>query len=152
MSRAIRAFFLALKMALRGESFAPAHFQPLTDWMDAVEAQLALVLATADKQGLDQVQRQALQLKLDGRLTSLEQSLQMLRHNLKNEYPRLIRLNDSYSMMVVQSLNMNDQYRISRFLVDGGIKSGALRRSLSDLNERLLNLPQIDYPPGGDSR
>ncbi len=150
MSRAIRAFFLALKMALRGESLAPAHFQPLTDWMDAVEAQLALVLATADKQGLDQVQRQALQLKLDGRLTSLEQSLQMLRHNLKNEYPRLIRLNDGYSMMVVQSINMNDQYRVSRFLEDDLIGSAPLRQALVDLNERLLNLPQIDFPQSGD--
>ncbi len=152
MKRAIRAFLRALGMTLRGESFAPAHFQPLLAWMDAVEAQLRVVLHSAEQQGLNQSQRQALQLKLDGRMTSLEQSLQMLRHNLKNEYPRLIRLNDSYSMMVVQSLNLNDQYRISRFLADGGIKSGALRQSLADLNERLLNLPQVNYPPGGDSR
>lgn len=150
MSRAIRAFFLALKMALRGESLAPAHFQPLTDWMDAVESQLALVLDTADEYGLDQDQRQALRLKLDGRLTSLEQSLQMLRHNLKNEYPRLIRLNDGYSMVVVQSINMNDQYRVSRFLEAGFIESQPLRQALEDLNERLLNLPQIDFPQSGD--
>ncbi|MCY4071031.1 MAG: hypothetical protein OXG60_07010 [Chloroflexi bacterium] len=146
MSRAIRAFFRALKMALRGESLTPAHYRPLTAWMDGVESQLSLVLDTADEHGFDQDRRQDLQLKLDGRLTSLEQSLQMLRHNLKNEYPRLIRLNDRYSMMVVQSINMNDQYRVSRFLEDGAIESDPLRQALEDLNQRLLNLPQIEFP------
>ncbi len=146
MSRAIRAFFRALQLTLRRESLAPAHYRPLTAWMDAVGSQLSLVLDTADEHGFDQDRRQDLRLKLDGRLTSLEQSLQMLRHNLKNEYPRLIRLNDAYSMMVVQSINMNDQYRVSRFLEDGAIESGPLRQALEDLNQRLLNLPQIEFP------
>jgi len=94
MKRALRAFFRALQMTLRGESLAPAHYRPLAAWMDGVGSQLSLVLETADEQGFAQDQRQNLRLKLDGRLTSFEQSLQMLRHNLKNEYPRLIRLND----------------------------------------------------------
>ncbi len=149
MKRALRAFFRALQMTLRGESLAPAHYRPLTAWMDGVGSQLSLVLETADEQGFAQDQRQNLRLKLDGRLTSFEQSLQMLRHNLKNEYPRLIRLNDPYSMMVVQSINMNDQYRLSRFLEDGLIESLPLRQALEDLNERLLNLPQIKFPQGG---
>lgn len=151
MSRAIRAFFRALRLALRGESLVPAHYRPLTAWMDAVWSQVSLVLDTADEHGLDQDRRQELRLKLDGRLTSFEQSLQMLRHNLKNEYPRLIQLNDGYSMMVVQSINMNDQYRVSRFLEDGVIESDPLRHALEDLNERLLDLPQINFPESGNS-
>ena len=70
----------------------------------------------------------------------------MLRHNLKNEYPRLIRLDDRYTLMVVQSINLNDQYRVSRFLADGVIESSSLRQALEGLNERLLNLPQLEYP------
>lgn len=146
MMRRLRAFFLALKMTLRGQSPRPAHFAPLENWMAAVDSQLTLVLAAAEAQGLDKNRRQALQLKLDGRMTSLEQSLQMLRHNLRNEYPRLIRLNDAYSMMVVQSLNMNDQYRISRFLEAQLIESVALRQALAGLRERLLEPPQIQMP------
>lgn len=146
MMRTLRAFFLALKMTLRGQSPRPAHFAPLETWMAAVDSQLTLVLAAAEAQGLDKNRRQALQLKLDGRMTSLEQSLQMLRHNLQNEYPRLIRLNDAYSMMVVQSLNMNDQYRVSRFLEAQLIESTALRQALAGLRERLLDLPQIHMP------
>ncbi len=150
MNRAIRAFFRALRMTLRGESYLPAHYRPLTAWMDAVGSQLSLVLDTADEHGFDQDRRQDLRLKLDGRLTSFEQSLQMLRHNLKNEYPRLIRLNDPYSMMVVGSINMNDQYRVSRFLEDGLIESHPLRQALEDLNERLLELPQIEFPASAE--
>ncbi|MCY4021702.1 MAG: hypothetical protein OXG39_20045 [Chloroflexi bacterium] len=150
MKRAIGTFFRALQIALRGESLVPAPYRPLAAWMDAVESHLSLVLDTAEAHGFDHCQRQDLQLKLDGRLTSLEQSLQMLRHNLKNEYPRLMRLNDPYSMMVVQSINMNDQYRVSRFLEDGMIESNALRHALEDLNQRLLNLPQIEFPESGN--
>ena len=114
--------------------------------MDAVGSQLALVIESADAQGFDGGQRQNLRLKLDGRLTSFEQTLQMLRHNLQNEYPRLIILNDRYSMMVLQSINLNDQYRMLRFLEDGAIEPGPLRQALKGLNECLLNLPQIEYP------
>ena len=91
MIRTVRAFFRALQISLRGESLAPVHYRPLEAWMDAVGSQLALVIESADAQGFDRGQRQNLRLKLDGRLTSFEQTLQMLRHNLQNEYPRLIR-------------------------------------------------------------
>ncbi len=146
MIRTVRAFFRALQMSLRGESLAPVHYRPLEAWMDAVGSQLALVIESADAQGFDRGQRQKLRLKLDGRLTSFEQTIQMLRHNLKNEYPRLIRLDDRYTLMVVQSINLNDQYRVSRFLADGVIESSSLRQALEGLNERLLNLPQLEYP------
>ena len=49
-------------------------------------------------------------------------------------------------MMVVQSINLNDQYRMLRFLEDGAIEPGPLRQALESLNERLLNLPQIEFP------
>ena len=146
MIRTVRAFFRALQISLRGESLAPVHYRPLEVWMDAVGSQLALVIESADVQGFDRSQRQILQLKLDGRLTSFEQTLEMLRHNLQNEYPRLIRLNDRYSMMVLQSINLNDQYRVLRFSQDGVIEPDPLRQALDGLNECLLNLPQIEFP------
>ena len=73
----------------------------------------------------------SLSLKLDGRPVTLLRSLDMLRHNLVNEYPRLIRLDDPFSMMVVQSSNFNDQYRLSQFLDADMLESpAAQRRSL----------------------
>lgn len=153
MMRAARALARALYMSLRGESIAPAHYQALEAWMDAVGSELSTVIKSADAAGFDQYRRQNLQLKLDGRLTSFEQTLEMIRHNLQNEYPRLIRLDDRYSMMVVGAINMNDQYRVGRFLEDSLIKDGPLRQALESLNERLLNLPEIAFPePLGGSK
>ena len=74
----------------------------------------------------------------------------MVLHNLVNEYPRLIRLDDSYSLTVVQSSNMNDQYRVGQFAAADAISSAGLRRALDDLHEHLLNLPTIERPEPGD--
>ena len=144
--RVLRAFFTALKMTLRGESATPAHLRPLQAWVDACSEYLSTVLQAADAQGMDTAKRGAIKLKLDGRMTSLEQSLQMLRHNLVNEYPRLIRLDDAQAIMVVQASNVNDQYRVSRFLADDAIGSADVRRSLQALDAHLLALPSIEFP------
>ena len=91
-----------------------------------------------------------IQIKLDGRMTDLELTLQMLRHNLVNEYPRLIRLNESQAIQVIQASNMNDQYRISRFLGDGVVLAPELTRSLEALNAHLQALPPIEFPRTSD--
>ena len=144
MMRVLRAFFKALQLTLRGESLTPAKFRPLEIWIATGRSQLSLVIEAAEAKGVGQQQRQALQLKLDGRMTSLQQTLDMLQHNFVNEYPRLIRLNDNYSMLVAQSINMNDQYRLSSFLSENVIESQELRRALAGLHDHLLNLPTVD--------
>ena len=144
MMRVLRAFFKALQLTLRDESLTPPKFRPLEIWIATGRSLLSLVIEAADASGDGQQQRQALQLKLDGRMTSLQQTLDMLHHNFVNEYPRLIRLNDNYSMLVAQSINMNDQYRLSRFLSEDVIESQDLRRAMEGLHDHLLNLPTVD--------
>lgn len=143
MMRFLRAFREALRLTLRGETPTPAHFLPLAEWSAAGLRKLnaARQAAEADGQDLEHIA-----LKLDGRPTSLEQTLQMLRHNLVNEYPRLMRLDDPFSMLVVQSSNMNDQYRLSQFLEQDAIQSKALRGALAELERHLRELPAIDRP------
>ena len=70
----------------------------------------------------------------------------MIRHNLVNEYPRLIRLDDPFSMTVVQSSNFNDQYRVSQFLAADIRFSDEFQDALAALNSHLLNLPPLDLP------
>ena len=146
MKRIVRAFVKALQMTIRGETIVPAHYQPLEMWIDDGLQTLALVFTTADAHGLPQDKRQQMQLKLDGHLTSLEQTLQMVRHNWINEYPKLIRLDDPYTMMVIQSSNINDQYRVSQFAMADKLASSEVRQALAELNEHLTNLPRIDRP------
>ena len=147
MIKFLRAFWQALRLTLRGETLTPTHFHPLEIWIEAGLGKLTAVFETAEA---DAVDLDALQLRIDGRMTSLERTLQMARHNLVNEYPRLIRLDDPYSMMVVQSSNMNDQYRVSQFLAADVIQSEALKRALADLDTHLLTLPSIDRPEPQD--
>ena len=69
----------------------------------------------------------------------------MVRHNLVNEYPRLIRLDDAFSMTVVNASNMNDQYRVSQFLHADEIRAET-RAALANLDAHLQALPQ-PLPP-----
>ncbi len=141
MIRYTRAVIQALRLTLRGESLSPARFRPLEAWI----AQTLKLLAQAEKAAAkDRIDPAALQLKLDGRPTSLASALAMLRHNLLDVYPRLIRLDDPHSPTVLQSSNLNDQYRVAQFAAADDIRSPALRRALEALNAQLLNLPTID--------
>jgi len=146
MMRPIRAFVKALQMTVKGETITPSHYQPLEAWIDAGLGMLASVVIAADAQGLPQDQRTQIKLKLDGHMTSFDQTLAMVRHNLVNEYPKLIKLDDPYTMMVIQSSNMNDQYRIGRFATADEITSIEVKTRLEALNEHLMNLPTIERP------
>lgn len=146
MIRFVRAFIQALRMTLRGESLTPPHYRALEDWIATSMTLLAEAERAAAAANVDAA---ALRLKLDGRQTSLETSLAMLRHNLLEEYPRLIRLDDPHSMTVVQSSNLNDQYRIGQFAAADALSSPALRRALDELNDHLRNLPRIEMPESG---
>ncbi len=141
MIRFARAFLQALRLTLRGESLSPARYRPLENWIAAGLTLLEQAERAAAAEGIDLA---ALQLKLDGRPTSLDTALKMLRHNLIEEYPRLIHLDDPHSMTVVQSSNMNDQYRVGQFAESAAISSGALRRALAGLDAHLQNLPAIE--------
>lgn len=151
MMRYVRAFIKALQMTARGETIdptpkTPQHFLPLETWINAGLQKLAQVKISADKNSITQDQREKIILRLDGRDTSLEQALGMVRHNLVNEYPKLMQLDDSYTMMVVQSSNMNDQYRVSQFILSDDITAPEIKQALEDLNEHLMNLPAIERP------
>ncbi len=143
MIRFARAFIQALRLTLRGESLTPTRYRPLEAW---IEAGLGLLAGAEQAAALERVDLAALQLKLDGRPTSLETTLKMLRHNLVEEYPRLIRLDDPHSMTVLRSSNLNDQYRVSQFAEIDAISAPPLRQALKDLNAHLLNLPAIEEP------
>ena len=140
MIRFARALIQALCLTLRGQSPSPARYRPFEAWIAQALTLLARVEKAAAAEGLD---RAALQLKLDGRPTSLASALGMLRHNLLDVYPRLLRLDDPHSMTVIQSSNLNDQYRVARF---ADIASPALRRALEALNAHLLKLPALEGP------
>lgn len=137
MIRFARAFVQALHLTLRGRSLTPPRYRPLEAWIAAG------LPALARAEGAAAAELTTLELKLDGRVTSLHSALAMTRHNLTEVYPRLIRLDDPHSMTVIQSSNLNDQYRIGQFAASEMIASAELRGALEELNAHLLNLPAI---------
>ena len=143
MIRFARAFIQALRLTLRGESLTPVHYRPLETW---IAVGLTLLDQAERAAAVDRIDTAALQLKLDGRATSLDTTLKMLRHNLREEYPRLIRLDDPHSMTVVLSSNLNDQYRVGQFAQSDVISSEPLRRALAELAGHLQKLPEADLP------
>lgn len=144
MMRFLRALTRALRLTLKGESLTPRHYRPLAAWIARGLELLEQVESAAATQHFDLA---GLQLKLDGRPISLERTLQMVRHNLANEYPRLISLDDAFSMMVISASNMNDQYRVSQFAVLDAIPADT-RAALAALDVHLQALPQ---PPPDDA-
>lgn len=140
--RFLRVLIQALRLTLRGEALTPTRYRPLASW---IARGLTLVERAESSAAGQRFDLAALQLKLDGRPTSLERTLQMVRHNLVNEYPRLMRLDDAYSMMVVSASNMNDQYRVAQFLEAGEIPAET-RAALAALEAHLQALP----PPPPD--
>ncbi len=146
MMRFLRALIKALRLTLKGETLTPPQYRPLEAWSARGLELLGRAESAAAGQGVDAA---ALQLKLDGRPTSLERTLQMLRHNLINEYPRLIRLDDAHSMTVVNASNMNDQYRVAQFLAADAIPAET-RSALAALDAHLQALPQVELDEGDD--
>jgi len=144
MMRFLRALIKALRLTLKGETLTPPHYRPLAAWSARGLELLTRAERAAAGQGVDAA---ALQLKLDGRPISLERTLQMLRHNLVNEYPRLMRLDDAYSMMVISASNMNDQYRVAQFLDVDAIPAET-RSALATLDAHLQALPPPDESTG----
>ena len=143
MRRYLHAFLRALWMTLRGQKHSAARFQPLEIWMEAGLHKVEQVIRAADEAQIPPAARTQIQLKLDGRPTSLEQTLQMVQHNLRREYPRLLRVDDPLAMAVVQSSNLNDHYRVSQFVQRAEIASPALKQALAALEAHLSRLPQI---------
>jgi len=143
MLRYLRAFIKAWQLTLRGEGVSP-HFRPLERWVEEGLRKVAQAVETADAHQINRARREDIQLKLDGRMTSLEQTLEMVRHNLATVYPRLMRLDDPYAVMVIQSSNINDQYRVSQFALGDAVPSAELKQALAALDRHLMSLPPLE--------
>ena len=141
--RYIRAFIRTLQITATGESLIPARFRPLDEWITAGLQKLDHFEQVADENGLTVDQREAIQLKIDGRNITMQRVLLMLRHNFQTEYPKLMKFNDEYSPMVVQTSNFNDQYRVQRLLDSDEIKNPGIYTALGNLSEHLYAMPEI---------
>lgn len=112
--RYVRAFFTALRMTLRGETYTPAPPSPLLAWIDEAARVLNVCLAAADQQGFDQAAREGLTLVIDRRTISAQTILMGVRYHLTREYAYLIRNPTGSHLTAIYASNLNDQYALER--------------------------------------
>ncbi len=142
MIRYIRAFFIALRMTLRGETVAPQARPMLRAWIQQANTLLDTIYTTADKHGFNQQRRAALILIIDRRDISMETILAGVRHNLTREYPYLLRQPDNrQNLNAIYATNMNDQFRVQRLADADVLDSPPVQAATAALAHHLAAIP-----------
>ncbi len=148
MWRYVRAFFIALRMTLRGETVTPAPSHPqFSTWAQEGAQRVAAVYTAAEQERLDSAARQAIKVRVDGRDTSVEVILGTLQHHMTVEYPYLIRHHAPNHLTAIQANNLNDQYRVECLQRAPQLQSGRMQDALAALKAHLDAVPSIDNPP-----
>ncbi len=141
MLRYIRAFFLAAKLTLRGESPPPRPYEPLRRWLDALQAQVEATYQAADRHGLDRVARQQIVVKADGREMSMQVILDAIAYHAREEYPYLLRDLTEHSITAIYASNMNDQFYIASLQAADALQNQPVQQSLARLAGQLQAIP-----------
>ncbi len=111
--RYLRAFVLALRFTLRGETpplLQVRERQPqLVAWWERTITLVEAVEQDAAAQGLDQTK---ITVHVDKRDVSMKTILATIKYHAEREYPYLTVQKDQYSPMTLQAINLNDRYLV----------------------------------------
>jgi hypothetical protein len=141
IARYVRAFFLALKLTLHGESLALTPQQALLAWTRRTIELVDRVVSAADSQGMDKPARQAFTLHIDKRDVSLEMALAVVRHHAAEEYPYLLQNPTPHHLTALQASNLNDGYWLAQFQEAEGLAGTPVGAALSALKTHLEAIP-----------
>ena len=134
LSRLLRAFTIALWRTLRGDLPQPDEFER---WLRSARAQLAQIDSLARREQLD---TDALRLRIDRREMSMQLILAALRFHLHDEFPQLRRRFGDQSLAVLRATCLDDSFRLQK-LADSPQLSPALQSPLRALAQHLQQLP-----------
>ena len=108
MWRYIRAFFIALRMTLRGEVPQPA---PLDVWMAQATTRLETLRKVMADHALDPAD---ITLRIDRRDITMRTILDTLQFHLEEEYPQTLKVFPADGPNAIYASNMDDHYRLTR--------------------------------------
>lgn len=145
MIRYIRAFFIALRMTVRGEKPIPARHAAMNTWMQETVRLIDVIQKAADVRGIPVETRKALKVRVDGRDVSVDAVLGGVRYHAAEEYPYLLMNETEHSLTAVQASNYNDVYRMMRLMEINEL--AVIREVINTLTEHLKQMP-----PGTSSR
>jgi hypothetical protein len=139
--RYLRAFFVALRMTVRGQKPPPPPHPEWTAWARQTVLLIDEIYAAAESSGLDKNARQSLVVKLDGRSMSVETVLATLRYHAAQEYPSLLRTAGRFNRGAIQATNMNDHYWLLRLREETPLNKPSLQASIARLTAHLEATP-----------
>jgi hypothetical protein len=127
----LRAFWRALTMTLRGQTYTPPAptYPELRLWIQQAQALTKDVFQVADANNLDETARKQRLLTLEGRPINMQTILAAVQHNLSREYPSLLESGLEHSLLTLMAFNMNDRYRLMQLkdsLADAPIVQNAV--------------------------
>jgi hypothetical protein len=137
--RYLRAFFVALRMTLRGETPPPPPDAPLRDWIAQGLSRVEQVESLAARQ---QMSLSQVVLHLDMRDIRMSTILNTVRHHLTNEYPLLLRTPSPHSLTMLYANNMDDHYRVSRLEAAPDLAGTPVQNAVAALAAHLEAIPQ----------
>jgi hypothetical protein len=112
--RYLRAFGLALKLTLRGQTLplpVRERYPQLAAWWAGTVERIETVEQTAKASGVDMA---ALTIRVDKRDTSMATIIAAVRYHAEQEYPYLLRQDDPYNPITLSAINLNDRYLLMR--------------------------------------
>ncbi len=140
-ARYIRAFFVALRMTLRGEKPPTPRHTALLKWIDQAAGLLEDLYTLAESAGMRRTEREQLVVRVDGRNTNMEMILNTLKYHLHEEYVDLLRHESRHILTAIYASNINDHYRLLRLAEQ--LAESPLLTHLSRLAAHLETIPQV---------
>lgn len=144
--RYLRAFFLALKMTLRGQTLPAPPQSPIAVWTAQTPALIDAVYIAANAQGLDQDARRKIILHIDSRDINVETTLAAIKHHAITEYPYLLRHPNEHSFTAICATNHNDRYLALRLRQADSLQAPPLQAALKQLESHLEAIPTSSSP------
>jgi hypothetical protein len=136
--RYFRAFVVALRMTLRGETFTP-QYPELTTWVEETTRLVDAVYQAADGNGLRKPERDSFILHLDKRDISMETILATVRHHSTQEYTRLMRDKTRHTFVAIHASNLNDRFRVAE--LGEKVESLPVKAAIMALSHHLEAIP-----------
>lgn len=152
MIRTLRAFWKALRLTARGEVIAASHPYPeLENWVQKGAILAEDAIQTADNNNMPPEARKAIKLQLDHREISMETILQAVRHNMKLEYPMLLRAQVEHNLTTLYALNLDDRFRVAELAQNEALTGTPVKPKLEALSQHLNNIPSsVTNTEGGE--
>jgi hypothetical protein len=139
IGRYLRAFVIALRMTLRGETPPPKPDSPLREWMAQGLNRLDQIESLAAQYQIDSAQ---VMVHIDMRDMRMLTILRTVRFHLTDEYPMLLRPGAQSNLTGLYANNLDDHHRVSRLADASALAGTPVQQAVMVLATHLEAIPR----------